>query len=45
MAVGRLMVVGRSNIRLSGPPMNKLPVLVTDAYRASGPRAAAQLWR
>ena len=33
------------NTRWSGPRVNKLPVLVTDGSRGSGPRAAAQLHR
>jgi hypothetical protein len=32
-------------MRLSGPPMNKLPVLGAHAPRDLGSRAAAQLWR
>jgi hypothetical protein len=33
------------NLRLSGPPMNKVLALVADAPLRSGPRAAAQLRR
>jgi hypothetical protein len=35
----------RSNIRLSGPHMDKVPASVIDGPRAIDLRAAAQLWR
>jgi hypothetical protein len=35
----------RANMRLSGPPVNKLPSSVTELMMRDGPRAAAQLWR